>query len=150
MKRSAILAVTVIGIITYPWVYWRLYGSSTVYLLTPDLLNAARHFGGHTALVALHFIASVLISAILVLPIAILIAVVFRRHWWAPTLLLGTELVWPDIIGMSDAWRAIPDHAAIAVGIAVDFMTVFVTAVCIAFLLSRWVLPGKPPLATGR
>jgi len=149
MRRGAIVSLIAIACMAlYPWVYRDLFGLGAVYLLSPRLLHMALDLGGHAVLVSLHFAVSLLLTLVLLIPIAILIAFVFRRWWWAAATLFGIWLVAPDVVAFPEVWgRHVEDHAIVVRVWALGLADVFAVALGLTYLThrlisnSRWSRP---------
>jgi hypothetical protein len=138
MKRSGILAVaTLLGVALYPRLYWILFGLGSIYLLPPGLMHTARHLGGHAALVAAHWLVTVLLSLALVAPMAVAIALAFQRWWWVIAVVFGALLLAPDVVGLIESWREMADHVDMVQGVATDFVVVFAFALGSTYAASR-------------
>jgi len=112
MRRSAfVLAAAIAAVLLYPWLHRWLFGLATVYLLQPDLLHAAKHLGGLAGLLFLHAVVSFLLTGLLFSPVAVLIALAFRRTWIVVAALAAAWLVAADLMAVPDIWRQV-DHAA--------------------------------------
>jgi len=112
MRRRAIVsAAAVAAALLYPWLHRWLFGLITVYLLPPGLLHAARHLGGQAGLLFVHAAVSFLLTTALFSPVAVLIALAFRRTWIVVAATAAAWLVAPDLIAIPDIWRQV-DHVA--------------------------------------
>jgi hypothetical protein len=113
MRRRAIVsAAAVAAALLYPWLHRWLFGVITVYLLPPGLLHTARHLGGLAGLLFVHAAVSFLLTAVLFLPVAVLIALAFRRRWIVVAATAAAWLVAPDLIAIPDIWRQVFDRVA--------------------------------------
>ena len=138
MRRGAILVVpTIVVVVLYPWLYRYLFGLATVLLLTPQLLHATRDLGGYPGLVTLHFLVSLLLSLVLMMPIAVLIALAFRRMWWAVALLFGLWLLASDIAVVPDVWGKMADHVGYLWKLCEEFAIVFGLALGLTYVAWR-------------
>ena len=134
MKRSAIvLSAAISAILLYPWLHRWLFGLGTVYLLPPGLLHASRHLGGEAILLFLHAVVSFLLTALLFSPVAVLIALAFRRTWITVAVAAAGWLVASDLFAIPDIWNQTVDHAEYVRTIVLE-----VTVVVAALLTSTY------------
>jgi hypothetical protein len=138
MKHRGILtALTIVSVVLYQWLYRRLFGLGAVYLLPSGLLRAARNLGGNAMLIALHWSVTLILAAVLAAPIAVLIALAFRKAWWVVALLFGILLLAPEITGFPAMWREIDNHEQLLKIFAMNFVSVFVVPLIITYAALR-------------
>ena len=138
MKRSAIvLTAAIAAVLLYPWLHRWLFGLSTVYLLPPGLLHAARHLGGQGLLLFLHAAVSFLLTALLFSPVALLIALAFRRTWAAVAAAAAAWLVASDLFAIPDIWNQTVDHAEYMRTIILEVTVVVAALLASTYAASR-------------
>jgi len=133
MRRTAfVLVAAITAVLLYPWLHRWVFGLAAVYLLPPALLHAAKHLGGLPGLVSLHAVVSFLLTVLLFSPVAVLIALAFRKAWIVVAAVAAAWVVAPDLVAIPDIWRQV-DHASY-----VRTLVLEVTAVLGALLTSTY------------
>lgn len=139
MKRSAMLvtAAAIVTVVLYPWLYRYMFGLGSVYLLTPGLLHGARHLGGHAALMLLHVTMTFLLALVLLSPLSVVIALVFRGTWRPVALAAAAWLIAPDVAAIPEVWEQIADPAHYVWVLSMGLTSVFTALLGLTYLASR-------------
>jgi hypothetical protein len=150
MKQRGILtALTIVSMVLYPWLYRRLFGLGAVYLLPSGLLRAARDLGGSAMLTALQWSVTLILAVALATPIAVLVALAFRKAWWVVALLFGILLLAPDIAGIPDMWREIDNREQLIGIFAMNFVSVLVVPLILTYAALRLTSNMRAPHREG-
>ena len=137
MRGTAIvLAAAAAAVLLFPWLHRWLFGLTTVYLLQPGLLHAARHLGGHAGLLFLHAMVSFLLTALLFSPVAVLIALAFRSTWIVVAAVAAAWLIAPDLVAIPDIWHQ-ADHAAYVRSLVFDVIVALSALLASTYAASR-------------
>jgi hypothetical protein len=93
-----------------------------------------RHLGGQGLLLFLHAAVSFLLTALLFSPVAVLIALAFRRTWAAAA---AAWLVASDLFAIPDIWNQTVDHAEYMRTIILEVTVVVAALLASTYAASR-------------
>lgn len=136
-RRTIFIAATLVSVLLYLLFYRQLFALCVTYLLTPRLLHGAMRIGGETALRLLHAVATLMLNVLLLLPVAIAIALVFRRRRLILAAAVGVWLLAPDILAIPRVWQAVADHQQYLATQAMAVVSVFTALVGSTYVTSR-------------
>jgi hypothetical protein len=135
--RYIVIAATVIAVFLYLPLYRQFFALGAVYLLRPSLLHGARHLGDHTLLMLLHAAATLVLNVLLLLPVAIVLGVVFRRGCLVLAAAVALWLLAPDILSVPKVWEGVADHGTYIAILAMGVASVFTALLGSTYLASR-------------
>ena len=136
-RRVIVVSAAIAAVLLYPWLHRWLFGLSSVYLLPPGLLHAVRHLGGQALLLFLHAAVSFLLTALLFSPVAVLIALAFRRTWITVAAAAAGWLVASDLFAIPDIWNQTVDRAAYMRTIVLEVTVVVAALLASTYAASR-------------
>jgi hypothetical protein len=137
--RRTVMYVAIIG--GAAWLYDYVLGQAFVYLpipiLTPTFLHTTRQIGGHVLLRAVYFGLDIVISFIVAIPFAILIAKLYGRRWLPAAVAIGFWPVFEEWAGFPKVWSSISDHNGLVTGLAVDTLRMLLMLPLLTYFARR-------------
>jgi len=135
LKRAAIYLVAALAIAgLYYWAIPQAFGFVTVRILTPGFVHGAKSLGGLPVLKLSYYAIDIVVTLLVSLPFAFLIARIFPTKWLGVALLAGACASVPALVGIPVIWRYNINHLRYATDLAIGTILLLVTLPVVTYL----------------